>query len=171
MEATSIVRRIQQVLLSLLQLMSWATDKLLEFMFPQVVINRRWPAEAYVAEEVVRPKLSRRILDSLSPARKKPEGEELVKQVFVRKWRWIHSPLTKDQLAYMDKMFWEYWLRWLIAWPIVMALAAKLDSGLASGIVLMWLFLAGWTFTGMIKARAQSNRALKKALLDGWEDR
>lgn len=125
--------RQQGLLITLLQLFSWLTDKLIALLFPQVVINNKWPQDAYV--DVYTDK----------------KGRE--RKRAVRSWRWIRHPMSLEQVNYVDSMFWEYWLRWAIAWPIVMAAASKLSKGWASAIVIMWLLLAGWTFTGMLKAR------------------
>lgn len=118
---------------SLIDLVWWAVNGFLELMLPQVVVNRRWPQEAHVEEYTTK------------------RGKTAYRKV--RSWRWVRYPMTKEQIEFVDAYFWEYWLRWVIAWPLAMALFSLASKGVASILVVLWIFTAGWTFTGMLKAR------------------
>src|SRR5699024_1280674 len=120
-------------LTSLLHLVVWAVNRSLEFMLPQLVVNRRWPQEPYLEEYTTK------------------RGKKAYKRV--GRWRWIRHPMTRDQTGFVDAYFWEYWLRWAIAWPLAMALFSLMSKGAASVMVLLWIFIALWTFTGMLRAR------------------
>lgn len=138
------------LLLKLLNLFSRATTAVLEVFFPQIVINKKWPQERYIEEVEVKQRWRGK------KSKVKP------KKQLVRRWRWIHSPMVPVQFHYVNEHFWEYWLRWFISWPFITAAASKLPKEWAGGVLLMWLFAAIWTFTGLLKARAMAQKDLKE---------
>jgi hypothetical protein len=107
--------------------------RIIDGMFPQFAVNRIFPRQPLKVGRGRREKI-------------------------VYPYRWLHRPLTLEQVRWVANRAIDYWFRWFIAFGASLFLSVKIGPPYGAFVHLGFTFFAAWTLIGVAVAVGRNRK-------------